>query len=137
LKYLVDTNVLSQATKVVPHPGIDLWWKQREAGDLLLSVVSIHEIRLGIQLMQAGRRRSQIEAWYLAEVLGKFDGRILPVDSPVADASGRLLAEAKLSGRGAELGDVLIAATALVHGLQVVTLNRTHFEGLGVELVEL
>ena len=86
--------------------------------------------------MQAGRRRSQIEAWYLAEVLGKFDGRILPVDSPVADASGRLLAEAKLSGRGAELGDVLIAATALVHGLQVVTLNRKDFEQLGVEIVE-
>jgi predicted nucleic acid-binding protein len=136
LKYLVDTNVLSQATKVLPDPGVDRWWKQRTADDLVLSVVSIHEIRLGIQLMPAGRRRSQIEAWYLAEVLGKFDGRILPVDSSVADASGRLLSEVKLSGRGAELGDVLMAATALVHGLQVATLNRKHFEGLGVKLVE-
>ena len=137
MKYLVDTNVLSQATKVVPHPGIDLWWKQREAGDLLLSAVTIHEIRLGLELMQTGRRRLQLESWFLSEVLGKFEGRILPVDSTVADASGRLLSQLKLSGRMAELGDVLIAATALVHGLRIATLNRAHFEGLGVELVEL
>ena len=137
MKYLVDTNVLSQATKVVPHPGIDHWWKQREAGDLLLSAVTIHEIRLGLELMQTGRRRLQLESWFLSEVLGKFEGRILPIDSTVADASGRLLSQLKLSGRMAELGDVLIAATALVHGLRIATLNRAHFEGLGVELVEL
>jgi predicted nucleic acid-binding protein len=87
--------------------------------------------------MQTGRRRLQLESWFLSEVLGKFEGRILPVDSTVADASGRLLSQLKLSGRMAELGDVLIAATALVHGLRIATLNRAHFEGLGVELVEL
>ena len=137
MKYLVDTNVLSQATKAVPDSLVDRWWKQREAGDLLLSAVTIHEIRLGLELMQTGRRRLQLESWFLSEVLGKFEGRILPVDSTVADASGRLLSQLKLSGRMAELGDVLIAATALVHGLRIATLNRKHFEGLGVELVEL
>jgi predicted nucleic acid-binding protein len=137
LKYLVDTNVLSQATKAVPDSLVDRWWKQRVAGDLALSAVTIHEIRLGLELMQTGRRRLQLESWFLSEVLGKFEGRILPVDSTVADASGRLLSQLKLSGRMAELGDVLIAATALVHGLRIATLNRAHFEGLGVELVEL
>ncbi len=137
MKYLVDTNVLSQATKAIPDPLVGRWWKQRFAGDLLLSAVTIHEIRLGLELMQTGRRRLQLESWFLSEVLGKFEGRILPIDSTVADASGRLLSQLKLSGRMAELGDVLIAATALVHGLRIATLNRAHFEGLGVELVEL
>jgi predicted nucleic acid-binding protein len=86
--------------------------------------------------MQTGHRRLQLEGWYLSEVLGKFRDRILPVDSAVADVSGRLLSEVKLSGDTAELGDVLIAATAFVHGLQLATLNRKHFAGLGVELVE-
>jgi toxin FitB len=136
LKYLLDTNVLSQPTKANPDPAVVEWWVQCDDSDFRISAISIHEVRMGLQDTPHGRRRERLEGWLLSDVLGKFHGRILPVDAAVADASGRLLYAAKMSGHTAELGDVLIAATAKVHGLKVETLNWKHFEPLGVEIVE-
>jgi predicted nucleic acid-binding protein len=77
-----------------------------------------------------------VEAWLEEDLLRGFADRILAVDAVVADFCGRLIVEAIGQGHTPGLGDVLIAATARVHGLQVATLNRQHFERLGVELVK-
>lgn len=66
---------------------------------------------------------------------GEFAGRILPVTAEIAELSGRLIAETKKAAHMAETADALIAATARVHGLKIATLDRNHFEWLGVELV--
>jgi predicted nucleic acid-binding protein len=87
-------------------------------------------------LLDEGARCRELEAWLTNRVLPDFSGRILPVDEAVAELSGRLLAREKKNKRTAEINDVLIAATARVHGLRVATLNHKHFEPLDVELVK-
>jgi predicted nucleic acid-binding protein len=136
LTFLLDTNVVSQAAKIQPHSGVVTWWGERQESELAISAVTIHELRYGIELLDEGGRRRELEEWLTNRVLPDFAGRILPVDEAVADLSGRLLARKKRSKETAEINDILIAASAIVHGLRVATLNRTHFEGLGVELVE-
>ena len=117
-------------------PGVVRWWQRQSVDSLYLSAISVHEIRQGIELAPAGAKRNALEIWLQDFVLRVFADRILGVDGVVADASGRLVASAKKKGHTAELADALIAATAKVHGLKVATLNRKHFEKLGVELVE-
>lgn len=136
MRFLLDTNVVSQTAKIQPHPGVVRWWAQRSESELLISAVNIHELRYGIELLDAGARRRELEAWLTNRVLPDFAGRILPVDEAVADLSGRLLAREKKNKRTAEINDVLIAATASVHELQVATLNRDHFKWLGVQIVQ-
>ena len=86
-------------------------------------------------MLDVGKRRRELKAWLDNQVQVDFCGRILPVDATVAGLGGRILAASKISGLTAEVNDVLIAATAKVHVLRVATLNRKHFEHLGVELV--
>jgi predicted nucleic acid-binding protein len=103
---------------------------------IFLSVITLVELRRGIQLLPQGKRREALDEWLLNDVAEAYEGRILPVTAAIADLAGRVAAAAKQDGYTVELADVLIAATARVHGLAVVTLNRKHFERLGVELVE-
>ena len=111
------------------------WWQQRTASDLNISSVVILELRYGFELLPAGRRKRDLEAWLDTTIMAKFAGRIVPVDADIANLGGKLLAAAKVSGHTAETADALIAATAIVHGWKLATLNRKHFERLGVELV--
>jgi predicted nucleic acid-binding protein len=136
LKFLLDTSVVSQTVKAQPHSGVLQWWAERREAELLISAVTIHELRYGIELLDEGARCRELEAWLTNRVLPDFSGRILPVDEAVAELSGRLLAREKKNKRTAEINDVLIAATARVHGLRVATLNHKHFEPLDVELVK-
>lgn len=135
MKYLLDTDVLSQTTKAKPHIGVMTWLRERQESDLCLSAITIEEIRFGLELLPKGKRRRELESWLEDRVLRRFSGRILPVEERVADKCGKVFAAAKLAGDNLDMGDVLIAATASVHNLKVVTLNRKHFERLGVELV--
>ena len=111
------------------------WLRERQESDLCLSAITIEEIRFGLELLPKGKRRRELESWLEDRVLRRFSGRILPVEERVADKCGKVFAAAKLAGDNLDMGDVLIAATASVHNLKVVTLNRKHFERLGVELV--
>lgn len=134
MRTLLDTTVVSQRIKPVPLPSVLHWWQKQPAEELYLSALTIHELRYGFELLQPGKRRRVFEGWLRDTVLPEFEGRILSVDATVADQAGRLLAAAK--GHGIGVADALIAATAVIHELQVATLNWKHFERLGVELVE-
>jgi len=133
--YLLDTGVLSQTAKTQPNERVMAWWAGRRDSDLALSAVSIHELRYGIELLPTGARRVLLESWF-GKVLDRFRGRVHAVEEVIASLSGAMLAETKIAGHTAEVSDVLIAATARVHGLKLATLNRKHFEGFGVELLE-
>ncbi len=135
MKYLLDTDIVSQGTKPQPHAGALGWLGRVAPADTGLSAITIQEVRAGIEAMAAGARRRAVEHWLVNDLLHGFRERIVPVDAVIADECGKLVHRTRQSGYTPELGDALIAATALVHGLKVVTLNRKHFERLGVELV--
>jgi predicted nucleic acid-binding protein len=103
---------------------------------MYLSVISLAEIRFGIEELDPGRKRQNLEHWLEHDLRAGFSGRVLDVDGRVAEEAGRLTSVGKKVGATPQFADALIAATALVHGLKLMTLNWKHFEGLGVELVE-
>jgi hypothetical protein len=101
---------------------------------VFLSVVSLAEIRFGIERLAPGRRRARLDRWLREELPLRFEGRTVPVDEEVADACGRLLARARQAGRGLGAMDALIAATCLACDLVLATRNLVDFETLGIEL---
>jgi predicted nucleic acid-binding protein len=104
---------------------------------MLISAVTIQEVRFGLEEMDPGARRENVRRWLEDYLLVGFRERILPVDADVADECGRIMIRAKYEEKHtAALADALIAATAKVHGLKVATLNVKDFKPLGVELVE-
>ena len=133
---LLDTNIVSQRIRPIPNDKVMQWLIQLEEASAFLSVVTLQELRTGIQLLPSGRKRRDLEQWLMVDIRRGYAGRILPITEEIADMCGRVIAKGKLAGSLPEANDALLAATALVHGLRVATLNRKHFEKLGVELVE-
>ena len=111
------------------------WFQRVSKTAFFVSVISLQEIRFGIELMSQGRKRDRLETWLTYDLPRHFAGRLLAVDERIADEAGILTAMSKKKGAEAELADALIAATAKVHKLRLATLNREHFERLGVEMV--
>lgn len=136
LKVLLDTDVISQLTKEVPRPGVLAWLRGSIDEDLYLSAISVEEIREGIEMMDTGHKKRRLDRWLTDEVLTDYADRILPIGIEIADLCGRILAAEEKEGFHPDVSDAYIAATARVHGMSVATLNRNHFERLGVELVE-
>jgi hypothetical protein len=124
LSYLIDTNVLSELRRRDPHAHVLRWMADRPATTLYLSVLTLGELRKGIEGLPEGPRRRRLLDWMDSELPAYFAGRILPVDAPVAQRWGRLLAQA---GRPLPAIDSLLAATALTHGLTLVTRNLRDF----------
>lgn len=130
--FLVDTDVLSLLRRPDRSPAVGRWIAQQRTTDLYLSVVSVAEIERGIarQRPRDPAFAGTLAAW-LDAVLSLYGDRILPVDASTARRWGRL------SGAlGHEGTDLLIAATAIEHGLTVVTRNVRHFERTGVPVLD-
>lgn len=125
MSYLIDTNVLSELRKRRPDENVVCWFSTRPATSLYLSVLTLGELRKGIEGLPEGERKLQLIDWLEVELSAFFAGRILPIDAPVADRWGRLIAQA---GRPLPAIDSLLAATALVHGLALVTRNLKDFQ---------
>jgi predicted nucleic acid-binding protein len=132
--FLLDTNVLSELRRRErTHPRVAAWVDALPATDLCLSVITVLEIEAGT-LMLARRDAAQgalLRTWIDTRVLPAFSGRILAVDTAVAQRCARLHVPGPRPER-----DALIAATALVHGLQVVTRNTADFRPMGVALID-
>jgi toxin FitB len=134
--FLLDTNVVSELRKEPKgraHPGVVAWARSVSSTSLYLSVISVLELEQGV--LQVQRRDATQGAlsrrWMVEQVLPAFEGRVLPVDLPVALRCAAL----HVPDRRAER-DSLIAATALVHDLTVVTRNVANFAGSGVLLLD-
>jgi toxin FitB len=132
--WLIDTNIVSEWVKPRPDAGIVSWLDEVDEDRVFLSVVSLPEMRFGIERLAPGRRRNRLDRWLREELPERFEGRIVPVDGQVADACGRLLARARQAGRGLGAMDALIAATCQACDLVLATRNLGDFDGLGVEL---
>lgn len=130
--YLLDTNVISELRRRDRcDENVAAWYTGIPGDDLFLSVLTVGEIRKGIELLR-NRDPEQarvLEEW-LRSVHQNYEGRLLPVDTTVADAWGRLH-----SIRPVPVADGLLAATAKVHSLTLVTRNIQHFRGLGIGVV--
>ena len=134
MSYLLDTNVVSEWVKPEPTRSVVRWLAEVDEDEVFLSVISIAELRRGIELLVAGRRRQRLEKWLSEDLADRFHGRILPIDILVADAWGRITARAARAGRTVGSMDALVAATAEVHGLALATRNTKDFDHLGVSL---
>lgn len=136
MRYLLDTDVISQLTKDLPHPGVVRWLNEQDENDLFLSVVTLLEIRVGVELTDKGKKRNKLERWLVDVLPQRFDDRIIPVERHVADLTGRIMARSRSEGWAMKSMDALIGATAMVNEMGLATLNKNHFERLDVELVE-
>jgi predicted nucleic acid-binding protein len=130
--YLVDANVLSEATR--PDPSVKVVeWLTRHERDLVVDPIIVGEIRFGIHLLPAGRRRQRLERWF-------EDGvqriHCLPWDLATGLRWARLLADLRAAGRSLPIKDSLIAATALAHGLTVATRNAREFKAARVKIID-
>lgn len=128
MSFLLDTNVVSEWTKPQPNTGVIEWLEQVNEDDVFLSVVTFAELRHGIERLPAGARRRRLDNWLRSELPARFEGRIALVDGAVADEWGRLVARHEAAGRPIHAMDALIAATAQVHGLTLVTRNVSDFK---------
>ena len=131
--YLLDTNVISELRKAKKADrGVRVWAQALPAASLHLSAISILELEMGILLIERRDRKQGVilRAWMESRVLPAFDGRILAIDATVAQRCAALHVPNPRSDR-----DALIAATALVHGMTVVTRNVGHYQSTGVPIV--
>lgn len=131
-RFLVDANVLSEATKPEPDSRVLAWLATHER-EITVDPVILGEIRFGILLLPSGRRRERLERWFEDGVERLY---CLPWDAATGLRWAQLLAELRARGKAMPIKDSLIAATALAHGLAVVTRNRRDFEKAGVDIVD-
>jgi len=132
LSYLLDTKVLSELRRKSADQAVVNWMAGRPAATLYLSVLTLGEIRKGVEAVADAQRRLLLLDWLESDLPSFFTGRILPVDLKVADRWGRLMAEAK---RPVPAIDSLLAATALHHELRLVTRNVRDFDYPGLEVI--
>ena len=132
MSYLIDTNVLSELRRKDPNPSVVNWVTNRPSSILYLSVLTLGEIRKGVEALGDSTRKRELTDWLEADLPHFFAGRILSVDAKVADRWGQIMATA---GRPLPAIDSLIAATALQHGLSLVTRNSKDFQYQGLDVI--
>jgi predicted nucleic acid-binding protein len=128
MSFLLDTNVVSEWVRPRPDAGVVVWLAEVDEDRVFVSVITLAELRYGIERMAAGKRRTRLDGWLRNELPPRFEGRILSIDSATADAWGKIVARSEASGRPMSVTDAFIAATVEVHGLTLVTRNASDFE---------
>jgi hypothetical protein len=134
MSWLLDTNVISELVRARPDPRVLAFIHEADEDRLYLSAITWAEIRRGIALLPVGRKRQLLEDWLAQDLRARFQSRILPIDAEIAEHWGSLMAAAKANGQQVSTIDGLIAASAVVHDLQLVTRNTKDFAKLGVRL---
>jgi predicted nucleic acid-binding protein len=125
--FLLDTNVVSEWVKPRPNPGLMSWLVAVDEDRVFLSVVTLAEIRFGIDRMPDGRRRRRLDDWLRIELPSRFESRVLPINEPIANEWGKVVARRAAAGRQIGAMDAFVAATANIHELTLVTRNIDDF----------
>jgi len=126
--YLLDTNCISELVRREPEPRVVEWVEAADETMLYLSVLTLGEIRKGLAALVEGKRKTRLEGWLEVDLQTRFAGRILPIDSGVANRWGSIAAQAERGGKVLPVIDGLLAATALHHDLTVVSRNASDFQ---------
>lgn len=132
--FLLDTNAISEPKRARPDAGVIAWLTDQLLSDLHISVITVGELRRGIVRLEPSRRRDDLDFW-LEDLILRYGERILPVDLEVTERWASMAEANRAAGRASEMTDELIAATAHVHGLTVVTRNVRHFEYSGCRVL--
>jgi hypothetical protein len=127
VSFLLDTNVVSESVRPQPDARVMQWLATVDEDRVYLSVITLAEIRYGIERLAKGRRRKRLDDWLRDDLLIRFEDRILPITSAVADAWGKIVAQRDAIGRPISVTDAFIAATAEVHDLTLVTRDASDF----------
>jgi predicted nucleic acid-binding protein len=127
VSFLLDTNAVSEWVKPRPNAGLIGWMESADEDRIFISVVSLAELRYGVERMATGRRRSGLERWLQHELPLRFENRILTVDASVAEAWGKTVSRSEAAGRPIGAMDAFLSATAETHQLTLVTRNISDF----------
>jgi predicted nucleic acid-binding protein len=127
MNFLLDTNAVSEWVKPRPNVGLIRWMESADEDRVFLSVISLAELRYGVERMPAGARRSRLERWLRDELPLRFEGRILPVNYEVAEAWGKTVSRSESMGRPVSAMDAFLSATAETFRLTLVTRNVSDF----------
>jgi toxin FitB len=134
VNFVLDTNVVSEWVKPRPDIGVVAGLAEVDEDRVFVSVITLVELRHGIERMPIGARRRRLDVWLTEQVPSRFEGRVLPIDA-APNAWGRVMARGQAYGRSTSAMDAFIAATAEQHDLTLVTRNFSDFEGLDNLLV--
>ncbi len=131
-RYLLDTNILSEATKPTPSPAVAAWLTAQSDADLFIATLTLGELKRGILALPASRKRTELEHWFDGPIgpQSLFAGRILPFDTQASLTWATLMADGRSTGQPRSPLDMVIAATAITNGCTIVTLNDRDFRGL-------
>ena len=135
MRYLLDTCVISELVKRRPEARVANWIDGRDERSLFLSVLTFGEIEKGIARLSDEQRRRELRDWVDHELRRRFSGRIMPVDYETASRWGCISGAAERTGHPLPVLDAMLAATALIHGLTLVTRNTADVSTTGVSVV--
>ena len=136
MNFLLDTNVVSEWVRPQPDRNVISWLADVDEDRVFISVISFAEIRRGVEMLPAGRRRERLAAWLAEELPVRFEERILDIDQHVAGTWGVIMARGHKIGLTLGSMDAFVAATAEAHGLTLATRNVKDFRRLGVSLLD-
>ncbi len=133
-RYLLDTNIISNATKPAPSDALTAWMADQADEDLFISSLTVAEIRRGLLEKPAGKKRRELESWFFGPEgpQALFAGRVLPFEERAALVWARLMAEGTATGRPRSAVDMINAAVAEANECVVVTDNEKDFAGLNI-----
>jgi toxin FitB len=134
VNFLLDTNVVSEWAKPRPDTGVVAWLAEADEDRVFISVVTLAELRHGLERLPAGARRDRLDTWLSEQVPARFEARVLSVDAETAARWGRVMARGDARGRPVGTMDAFIAATAERYNLILVTRNVSDFDVLGIRL---
>ena len=134
MRYLLDTNIISNVTKPAPSEALFAWMAEQTDTDLFISSLTIAEIRRGVLEKPAGKKRDQLEIWFTGSEgpQALFADRILAFDEKAGLIWARLMADGKSKGRQRSGLDMIVAAVAEANGCVVVTDNEKDFQGIEI-----
>jgi len=135
MSYLLDTCCISELVKKKPNPEVEKWFASQDEQSMYLSVITFGELRKGIEKLPDSKKKNELNRWIKKDLNNRFKNRILNITMDVVNKLGEILATTEKQGRSLPAIDSLLAATALVHDLTIVTRNTQDMEGSGVDII--
>ncbi|MDZ7718838.1 MAG: type II toxin-antitoxin system VapC family toxin [Balneolaceae bacterium] len=135
MSYLIDTCCISELVKKKPNPNVLKWFADQDELSMYLSVITFGELRKGIEKLPDSKKKKELNQWVNEDLNRRFKNRVININMEEVNRWGKILATAEKNGKPLPAIDSLIAATAQVHELSVVTRNTQDMEGSGVDVI--